>query len=415
MSGEREQPPRRRRLPPTANPQAPAAATTIHDLGADLLLDIFLRLPSLPSLVRAALTCRSFLAAVRSSPAFRRSFRELHQPPLLGLFFDPDGPDAPSFAPLRRRSYPGLAAAVRGADFFLTRVPAADDASPGWEILDCRVGYLLLVSWGSEQIYAYNPVTRALDLIPMPPDDIAEGSDGEFVYHGFHMVSSDEVPGSFRVVCLCFDATQVRAAVFSSATREWRVLPWVEPAPEQQADDQYWLQRATQVNGSLYSAHADQAYMVVLDTATMQFSCIDLPDQLEGRGHIYRAGEAKDGKLCIVCAIQFILFVWYRVAGADGVDKWTLDKIFTLEGEVLEATGGSRDEHGALKVLEIMDGIVYLSTSETVKDASLPCWFLTFCLETRKLEKLFHKLNDSYAHPYSMAWPPSLVADIVNP
>ncbi|CAL5093820.1 unnamed protein product [Urochloa decumbens] len=387
-----QQPPRLRlRLPPTANPQAPAAATTILDLGADLLLDIFLRLPSLPSLVRAALTCRSFLAAVRCSPAFRRSFRELHQPPLLGLFFDPDGPDAPSFAPLRRRSDPGLAAAVRGADFFLTRVPAADDASPGWEILDCRGGYLLLVSWGSEQIYAYSPVTRALDLIPMPPDDIAEGSDGEFVYHGFHMVSSDEVPGSFRVVCLCFDATQVRAAVFSSATR------------------------STQVNGSLYSAHADQAYMVVLDTATMQFSCIDLPDQLEGRGHLYRAGETKDGKLCIVCAIHFNLFVWYRRAGADGVDKWALDRIFALEGEVLEATGGSSDEHGALKVLDIMDGIVYLSTSETLKDASLPCWFLTFCLETSKLEKLFHKLNDSYVHPYSMGWPPSLVADIVNP
>ncbi|CAN6351638.1 unnamed protein product [Urochloa humidicola] len=415
MASDSEQPSRRRRrLPPTAKPQAPTA-TTIRDLGDDLLLDIFLRIPSLPSLVRAALTCRSFLAAVRSSPAFRRRFRELHPPPLLGLFFDHDGPDGPSFAPLRRRSDPGLAAAVRGADFFLTRVPADDDASPGWEILNCRGGYLLLASWEAEQIYAYNPVTRALDIIPMPPDEIAEGSDGEFVYHGFHMVNSDEVPGSFRVVCLCFDATQVRAAVFSSGTREWRVLPWEEPAPEQPADDEYWLLRATQVNGSLYSAHADQAYMVVLDTATMQFSCIDLPDQLEGRGHIYRAGETKDAKLCIVCAIQFNLFVWYRRAGADGVDKWVLDKIFALEGEVLEATGGSRDEHGALKVLDIIDGIVYLSTSETLKDASSPCWFLTFCLGTRKLEKLFHKLNDTYVHPYSMAWPPSLVANIVNP
>ncbi|CAN6360787.1 unnamed protein product [Urochloa humidicola] len=410
-----QQPPqRRRRLPPTANPLAPTA-TTIHDLGDDLLLDIFLRLPSLPSLVRAALTCRSFLAAVRSSPAFRRRFRELHPPPLLGLFFDPEGPDSPSFAPLRRRSDPDLTTAVRGADVFLTRVPAADDASPGWEILDCRGGYVLLVSWGTEQIYAYNPITRALDLIPMPPDEIAEGSDGEFVYHGFHMVCSDEIPGSYRVVCVCFDSSQVRAAVFSSGTREWRVLPWEEPAPEQQEDDQYWLLRSTQVNGSLYSAHADQAYMVVLDTATLQFSCIDLPDQLEGRGHIYRAGETKDGKLCIVCAIEFIMFVWYRRADADGVDMWALDRIFTLEREVLEATGGSRDEHGGLKVLDIMDGIVYLSTSETSKDASLPCWFLTFCLETRKLEKLFRKLNGCDVHPYSMAWPRSLVADIVNP
>ncbi|CAN6342703.1 unnamed protein product [Urochloa humidicola] len=147
----------------------------------------------------------------------------------------------------------------------------------------------------------------------------------------------------------------------------------------------------------------------------MQFSCIDLPDELEGQGHIYRAGEAKDGKLCIVCAIEFNLHVWYRIAGDDGVDKWTSDKIFVLEAEVLEATGGSRYQHGALKVLQIMDGIVYLSTSETFKDASIPCWFLTFCLETGKLDKLFCKLNDCDVHPYIMAWPPSLVADIVNP
>jgi len=93
-----EQPPRR--LPPTVKPQAPTA-TTIHDLGYDLLLDIFLHLPSLPSLVRAAFTCRGFLTAIRSSPSFRRRFRALHPPPLLGFFFDPEGADSPSFEPLR--------------------------------------------------------------------------------------------------------------------------------------------------------------------------------------------------------------------------------------------------------------------------------------------------------------------------
>ncbi|OEL30245.1 hypothetical protein BAE44_0008738 [Dichanthelium oligosanthes] len=247
-------------------------------------------------------------------------------------------------------------------------------------------------------MYAYNPVTGALDLISVPPDEIADVSHGEFVYHGFHMVfPSDEAPGSIRVVCVCHDASRVRAAVFSSGTSHQGVAG----AP-----------MGTQVNGC--SAHSGQAYMLVLDTATLQFSCMDLPDHLKGQGHIYGTGETKDGKLCIVCATQFDLFVSYRRAGADGVDKWMLDNFFELEGEVLEATRGSRDEHGALKVLGIMDGIVYMSTCETFKDASLPCWFLT-CLETRKLEKLFHKLNDSHVHPYIMAWPPSLVADIVNP
>lgn len=189
------------------------------------------------------------------------------------------------------------------------------------------------------------------------------------------------------------------------------MLPWEEPAPAQPAEDQYWLLMGTQANGSLYSAHKDQAYMVVLDTATLQFAFIDLPEYLKGRGYMYRVGETKDGKHCIVSTIDFTMFVWYRTAGADGVDKWMLDRIFMLEEEVLETTGGSRDEHGELSVLDVMDGIVYLSTFETFIDARLRSWFLTFCLETRKLEKLFHKLNDSHVYPYVMAWPPSLVAD----
>ncbi|KAG2620550.1 uncharacterized protein LOC120666095 [Panicum virgatum] len=401
--------------PPPKRPQAPVSGTTIRSLGDDLLLEIFLRLPSLPSLVRAALTCRSFLAAVRSAPAFRRRFAALRPPPLLGLFFDYDGVDMPSFRPVRRSSDPDLAAAARGADVFLTRVPGHDDASPGWQIAECRGGSLLLLNQSTEQMAVYNPLSRALDLFPTPPDELSDGCRGKCIYMDPFLLSPDGIPGPFRVVAVCHDKSRLRAAVFSSGTRAWQILPWSQPAPAQPSGKKYWLLHGRQVNGKLYWSHAKRAYMVVLDTTTLQFSFIDLPEHLKGKGHLYMAGETKDGRPCIVSTADFTLSIWFRRADADGVEMWMLDSVILLEEEVLRATNGSLDDHGDLKVLAILDGIVYLSTFETFIDATIPCWYLFFCLETRKLEKIFHKKDDGHEHPYIMAWPNFLVSNNGSP
>jgi hypothetical protein len=164
------------------------------------------------------------------------------------------------------------------------------------------------------------------------------------------------------------------------------------------------------VNGFICWSPVKHAYMMALDTSTWQFCCIDLPKVLKGQGLLYRIGGTKDGKLCISAAFGFILVIWlWKIDAADGVEKWMVDTRIQLEQEVLLATHGSRDDHGIHKVLGILDGIVYLSTFETFRDASLPCWYLSFCLETRKLEKLIYTKIDDYFHPYIMAWPTSLV------
>ncbi|XP_066371909.1 uncharacterized protein [Miscanthus floridulus] len=364
---------RRRRQPSAAaNPPAPTV-TTIHALGDDLLREIFLRLPSLPSLVRAAFTCRGFLAAVRSSPAFRRRFRALHPPPLLGFFFESIGQDIPS-SPIRCRSDPDIAAAVRGADFFLTRLPYDEDASPGWKIEECRGGCLFLLNWSTEQIAVYNPLTRALDLFPTPPDDISSG------YHG---------------------------------TREWQILPWSVTSPAQPSGNKHWLRGGTQVNGKLYWAHAKQAYMVVLDTATLQLSCIDLLEHLKGRDYLYKLGGTKDGKLCIVSVAGFTLRTWLRRADASGAEEWMLHNVIRLEGEILQATNIPEDElyEHRLKVFAVLDGIVYMSIDG---EHTLPSWFLSFCLETGKLEKLFQRTFDNCVYPYIMGWPPFLMGNDID-
>uniref|UniRef100_A0A0A9TJ05 Uncharacterized protein n=1 Tax=Arundo donax TaxID=35708 RepID=A0A0A9TJ05_ARUDO len=120
----------------------------------------------------------------------------------------------------------------------------------------------------------------------------------------------------------------------------------------------------------------------------------------------------------MVSVIEFTLYVWFRRADADGAENWMVDNVIPLEREILGATETSRDDHGdgalQLKVWAVMDGIVYLS-SEIFRDPELPCWFLSFCLQTRKLEKLFHKTFDNGVFPYVMAWPPSLVGNNASP
>uniref|UniRef100_A0ACD5Z8E4 Uncharacterized protein n=1 Tax=Avena sativa TaxID=4498 RepID=A0ACD5Z8E4_AVESA len=298
--------------PPAAAAKSPppAAPTTVIDLGNDLLREIFLRLPSLPSLVRAALSCRTFLHAIRSSPAFRRSFSADRPPPLVGFFFDPDEPSIPTFGPLRRRSDPDLAAVVRGADFFLTRLPDDDDTFPGWAIEDCRDGYVLLKNANTAQFAAYNPLTRALDLIASPPEEIFDDFHGDVTYLGCNILSSKKAGEPLRLVYTCHDESRARAAVFSSESREWQIFPWSEPVTPQ-PEDKYWLKVGNMVNGFIYWIHANEAYILVLNTTTLEFSQMDLPPSLVGRDFIFRTGENKDANFALSAQLNSISLSGY--------------------------------------------------------------------------------------------------------
>jgi hypothetical protein len=397
--------------PPPPSKSPPAAPTTISALGDDLLREIFLRLPSLPTLVRAALACPAFLRAVRSSPAFRRRFRDLHSPPLLGLFLDFFDSDTPAFRPVRLRSDPDLTAAVRGADFLLTRLPDDEGFAPEWSIKDCHDGYVVLISYNrTDGLAVYNPLTRSLHLFPTPPDEICANMCTEY-----HVLSPKEDQGPFRVVCVGNEDYGAQAAILSSETREWQVFPLVF-APNmrpvlQPLDEKYTPDNGKLVNGSIYWVAESLATARVLSTATMQFSRINLP-HVEGQEALV-AGETRDGKLCVICTVKLTLVVWLWGTDNDGLERWMLDKTFPLEEGIDGLRGSFMDDHVILKVIVIENGFVYLSAYCEV-DLKLPGWFVSFCLETEELNKLCPIIHDDM-YPYIMAWPPSLVLDKVNP
>ncbi|CAO2190949.1 unnamed protein product [Urochloa humidicola] len=397
----------------------------IHKLGEDLLLEIFLRLPSLATLVRAALTCRAWRRAVASSPSFHHRFHDVHPPPLLGLFFHPPGPAQtpniptfPTFIPSRRCDR-DLTAAVRGGDFFLTSIEDLPDQGPCWDIVDCCRGCVLLMNWDDATLVVFNPLTRrSEDVFDLGSEDMFEDRRGHYAQVNPRLLLSDEDPTSFRVVLLAHDECRIRATVFSSDTWEWLILPWVD-VPASTSDDECWIedQGGMQANRFLYWVYEDRRYLVSLDTATMEFYVTELPHCL--RHSSFHVGETKDGATCIVYSDQLNVGVLMQTMDDDGIRRWVLDRVVPLDREferVLRVALGNGivlnhmvDDPSNLFVLAVRDGYVYLSTS--ANDHQSSCWFLSLCLETMRLERLFRRETDDVVHPYIMAWPPSLVGN----
>ncbi|RCV26089.1 hypothetical protein SETIT_5G217600v2 [Setaria italica] len=345
----------------------------IHKLSDDVVLEIFLGLPSLGTLVRAAFTCRPWRRAVASSPAFRRRFRALHPSPLLGLFFEAPGPaqipNVPAFAPTRPRDR-DLAAAVRGGDFFLTSLQDGPSEIPCWDVIDCSRGYVLLLNWDDEILVVMNPLTRRREnAFDHSPHDVFDGSFGP----------------------------------------TWKNHPWVEvPAPVRSDDDNRWVQNAVGMH-----------LLVSLDTVTMKFSVIELPQCL--RNSSFDVGETKQGATCIVYSDQLNIGVLMHIRDDDGGERWLLDRLVPLGSELARVLRCGLDDDRVLNnlvdnpdelfVLAVQDGYVYLATSLMHHDPRSPCWFLSLCLETMKLERLFRRTFDNIVHPYIMEWPPCLVGN----
>ncbi|KAK1642406.1 hypothetical protein QYE76_060211 [Lolium multiflorum] len=294
-------------------PPPAAAPTTITDLGDDLLRQIFLRLPALPSLVRAASACRAFRRAVGSCPAFRRNFRAVHGPPLLALFLDTFMKAVPTFPfppPLRRPDRDLFA-----VNFFDVFRPRA--AGPGWEVDASNIQ----TNCGQRAIYS--PLTQGLKVYPRPPtpgkSSILHGTQLEF-----HTLTAGEDGQRRRPV--------------SSTTKT--LLHVNETAMD-----------VTVLRGFLCWAHRRNGRILVLDAATLRFSLMDLPTCCGCGCTTLKLGETEDGKLCIVGIMENNWVAWLWAGNDAGVgEEWMKYKVFPLGPIVKEATKCSEEEEGSIQV-----------------------------------------------------------------
>ncbi|KAM0837231.1 hypothetical protein ACQ4PT_061814 [Festuca glaucescens] len=147
--------------------------------------------------------------------------------------------------------------------------------------------------------------------------------------------------------------------------------------------------------------------IVLFDTATCQFSMIDLPTplQTDAEESTYKLGETKDGKFCIVDIQDNALVSWFLTTNdGNAFERWMMYTKVHLPPIVKEFTGcliEDEDCNVSVHLVAVINGFVYLSFFY-YKDTRYACeLYLSLCLETSEISELFkgaYRRNEE-AHP----------------
>ncbi|KAF0933996.1 hypothetical protein E2562_021055 [Oryza meyeriana var. granulata] len=165
------------------------------------------------------------------------------------------------------------------------------------------------------------PLIWDVDLLPLLPGDIELEGQGASAFTGFHLLYSDEDRCSFSVICVCREDLRFRAAAFSSETRDWIIHPWVEFAGDgnmrPMSNIGVLVDTGLTMAKEAYDAeHCDHGILqcgITMESMT--------------QGCSFMAGETKDGGLCIVYAIDFLILVWIPRVDRNGIERWVPQKI----------------------------------------------------------------------------------------
>ncbi|XP_062200847.1 uncharacterized protein LOC133903471 [Phragmites australis] len=307
--------------------RGPSSAAPVPPLDDDnLLAEILLRLPALPSsLPRVSLVSKRWCRLV-SDPRFLRGFRSHHQkPPLLG-FFLPDFCGNIEFTSML--DPPDLIPAAR----FSLR------AGRGSKVLGCCHGRVLVLE--EQHFLVWDPVTGDLRHVAFPPafDDkmmfvvdggvVCTAGDQGHVHGACH---SDP----FQVVLIGQDRARFFACVYSSETGAWgNLLSTMRPLDTMTVCPTC---SSTLIRNSIcLFLIGEKVAIFEFDWDRQNLAVIDVPSDAHDFDAFIR-GEcqflitpADSGSLSFVLLAVFSIRVWKMTTNGDGVARWMLGNTIEL-------------------------------------------------------------------------------------
>ncbi|KAM3296695.1 hypothetical protein ACQJBY_038844 [Aegilops geniculata] len=284
----------------------------------DLLSEILLRLPPLPSsLPRASAVCRRW-RRIATDPRFCRRFRAHHRrrnPPLLGCFVEDI--DSIHFQPILEAP---------------NRVPQARFAFPirAGDPLGCRHGLVLFLR-NAHQLLVWDPITGDQHRVGVPPGFDDDHSVGGAVLRA--------AAGHFQVVLVGnseAEPTRAVASVYSSATGEWGGLvstPLPPKAPMSYRSTSISMNHpCVLIEGSCYWSLAHGPGILVFNLESKSLSVIHLPVDVSGLAHYdFSVVRAEGGRLGFFIVPGFSAQLWKWNRDCDGAASWVLERSIDLD------------------------------------------------------------------------------------
>ncbi|KAF8670590.1 hypothetical protein HU200_050617 [Digitaria exilis] len=374
-------------LPAVGRRRSPAPAPPLDN--DDLLSDILLRLPPLPSsLPRASLVCKRWRRLV-SAPAFVRRFRARHRrsAPLLGFFTQ--GDSSVSFT------------STLDPPDRLPRGHFSLKLEDRCRFYSCRHGLCLIVNRMDRQFLVWEPVTGDLRRVAFPPEFGNAGN--KLVQHAavlrapgdVHAGEDHSIPFLVALVGRDEACTRAFACVYSSETGVWSNL--ISTACPSMVPMYY--NPNTLCGSSLYWLLGPRMAILEFDLDKQFLEVIDVPSS-DDRYRMFQQWviPAEGGGLGFLCMSGYSAQLWMRKVDSDGIAGWVLgrtielDKLLSLDSEVNfpPLIIGFAEE----------DNTIFFMTSISGIDISVSI----VQLDSARFKKPFRIEKIDYHHPFSSVY-----------